>query len=148
MQNVIRGARIRADTATAHEATTSASSTLADHRDLEGETVSAPHAVDHPGRDVVLSPAQRAAAVQAHQQAAMSEEYLEGRTTDPATWLRTPKNLDRLAAFTRASDTRRRAMEHRKVPATDPASPVDQHCQEHEQQRQQPDSDQGQGLRP
>ncbi|MEW2426336.1 hypothetical protein AB0911_38545 [Streptomyces nigra] len=41
----------------------------------------------------------------------MPAEYLEGRTTDPTTWLRTPKNLDRLAAFTRAADTRRRAME-------------------------------------
>lgn len=33
-----------------------------------------PHAVDHPGRDAALTPAQRAAAVQAHQQAAMPEE--------------------------------------------------------------------------
>jgi hypothetical protein len=90
---------------------------------------------------------ERAAAVQAHQQAAMPEEYLEGRTTDPATWLRTPKNLDRAAAFTRAADTRR-AMEDRKAPAADPASPVDQHRQEHEQQRQQPAPGQGQGLRP
>ncbi|MEV5240179.1 hypothetical protein AB0K89_13880 [Streptomyces cinnamoneus] len=78
----------------------------------------------------------------------MPEEYLEGRTTDPATWLRTPKNLDRLAAFTRAADTRRRTMEDRKTPAAGPASPVDQRRQEHEQQRQQPDPGQGQGLRP
>lgn len=118
MQNAIRDARIRADTATANEATTttSAVSAPADHRDLEGETASAPHAVDHPGRDTALTPAQRAAAVQAHQQAAMPEEYLEGRTTDPATWQRTPKNLDRLAAFTRAAGTRRRAMEDRPKP--------------------------------
>ncbi|MEV5493636.1 hypothetical protein AB0L47_37705 [Streptomyces bobili] len=120
----------------------------ADHRDLEGETASAFHAVDHPGRDAAPTPVQRAAAVQAHQQAAMPEEYLEGRTTDPATWLRTPKNLDRLAAFTRAADTRRRVIEDRKAPAADPASPVDQRRQEHEQQRQQPDPGQGQGLRP
>jgi hypothetical protein len=113
VQNAIRDARIRADTATANEATTLALSAPADHRDLEGETASAPHAVDHPGRDAALTPAQRAAAVQAHQEAAMPEEYLEGRTTDPATWLRTPKNLDRLAAFTRATDTRRRACEAR-----------------------------------
>ncbi|TGB11639.1 hypothetical protein E4099_11835 [Streptomyces palmae] len=73
----------------------------------------------------------------------MPEEYLEGRMTDPATWLRTPKNLDRLAAF-----TDRRAVEDRKAPAADPDSPVDQHRQEHEQQRQQPDPGQGQGLRP
>ncbi len=115
VQNAIRDARIRADTATAtaNEATTSASSVPADHRDLEAKTASAPHAVDHSGRGAALSPAQRAAAVQAHQQAAMPEEYLEGRTTDPATWLRTPKNLDRLAAFARATDTRRRACEAR-----------------------------------
>lgn len=148
VQNAIRDARIRADTATANEATTSAASAPADHRDLEGETASAPHAVGHPGRAAALTPAQRAAAIQAHQQAAMPEEYLEGRTTDPATWLRTPKNLDRLAAFTRAADARRRAMEDRKAPAADPASPVDQHRQEHEQQRQQPDPGQGPGLRP
>lgn len=55
---------------------------------------------------------------------------------------------DRLAAFTRAADTRRRAMENRKAPAADLSSPVDQHRQEHEQQRQQPDPGQGQGLRP
>ncbi|MEV8297841.1 MobF family relaxase [Streptomyces rochei] len=113
VQNAIRDARIRADTATANEATTSASSVPADHRDLEAKTASAPHAVDHSGRGAALSPAQRAAAVQAHQQAAMPEEYLEGRTTDPATWLRTPKNLDRLAAVARAADTRRRACEAR-----------------------------------
>ncbi|MFJ6661629.1 hypothetical protein ACIQNG_35560 [Streptomyces sp. NPDC091377] len=148
VQNAIRDARIRAGTATVTQATTSAVSAPADHRDLEGEAASAPHAVDHPGRDAALNPAQRAAAVQAHQQAAMPEEYLEGRTTDPETWLRTPKNLDRLAAFTRAADTRRRAMEDRKAPAVDPASPVDQHRQEHQEQRQQPDPGQGQAPRP
>lgn len=141
MQNAIRDARIRSDTATANGATTSAVSAPADHRDVEGGTTSAPHTVDHPGRGAALTPAQRAAAVQAHQQAAMPEEYLEGRTTDPATWLRTPENLDRLAAFTRTADTRRRAMEDPKAPATDRAGPVDQH-------RQQPDPCQGQGCRP
>ncbi|MBQ0867360.1 MobF family relaxase [Streptomyces sp. RK75] len=143
VQNAFRDARIRADTA--NGATAPASS---EPRDLEGETASAPHVVDHPGRDFALTPAQRAAAVQVHQQAAMPKEYLEGRTTDPATWLRTPKDLDRLAAFTRAASARRRAMEDRQAPATDPASPVDQHRQEHEQQRQQPDPGQGQGLQP
>ncbi|MFF3489425.1 relaxase domain-containing protein [Streptomyces sp. NPDC002701] len=145
VQNAIRDARIRSDAAT--EASTSAVSAPADHRDLEGEMASAPHAVDHPGRDAALTPAQRAAAVQAHQQAAMPAEYLEGRTTDPATWLHTLKNLDRLAAVTRAADIRRRTMEDRKAPAADPASAVDQHRQEHEQQRQQPDPGQGQGFR-
>ncbi|MEW2267038.1 hypothetical protein ACGF5T_35105 [Streptomyces sp. NPDC047853] len=147
VQNAIRDARIRAANAT--EATASAVSAPADHRDLEGETASAPHTVDHPGRAATLAtPAQRAAAVQTHQQAAMPEEYLEGRTTDAATWLRTPRNLDRLAAFTRAADTRRRAIEDRKAPAADPANPVYQRRQDHEQQRQQPDLGQGQGLRP
>ncbi|MFI6289565.1 hypothetical protein ACIBCM_33325 [Streptomyces sp. NPDC051018] len=52
-----------------------------------------PHGVDHPGRDAVLIPGWRAAAVHAHQQTAMPQEYLEGRTTDPATWMRTPERL-------------------------------------------------------
>ncbi|MFE9252463.1 hypothetical protein [Streptomyces sp. NPDC007088] len=137
VQNAIRDARIRTDTAT--EATTTSASAVsapADHRDLEGETASAPHAVDHLGPDTALTPEQRAE---------MPEEYLEGHTTDPATWLSTPKNLDRLAAYTRAADTRRRVMGGRKAPAADPASPVDQHCQEHEQRRQQPGPGQGAG---
>ncbi|MEW2223413.1 hypothetical protein AB0939_29665 [Streptomyces sp. NPDC006990] len=78
----------------------------------------------------------------------MPEEHLEGRTTDPAAWLRTPKNLDRLATFTRAASTRRRAVEERETPDADPAGPVDQRRQEHEQQHQQPDPGQGQGLQP
>ncbi|MFE6766676.1 hypothetical protein [Streptomyces sp. NPDC057689] len=48
-----------------------------------------PIAVIHPGRDAAPPLAQQVAAVQAHQQAAMPEDYLEGRPTDPATWLRT-----------------------------------------------------------
>ncbi|MEU9189456.1 MobF family relaxase [Streptomyces sp. NPDC048484] len=113
----------------------------------------APHAVDHPGRDAALTPAQRAAAIQAHQEAAMPQEYLEGRTTDPATWMRTPKNLERFAAFTRAANDRRRAFEEGEIPApapaADPTGPVDRRRQEHEQQqqqRQQPGPGQGQGL--
>jgi hypothetical protein len=31
----------------------------------------------------------------------MPEEYLESRTTDPATWMRTPEKLKRLSAFVR-----------------------------------------------
>ncbi|MFB7919251.1 hypothetical protein [Streptomyces sp. NPDC056061] len=95
-----------------------------------------PHAVDHPGQDASLTPAQRAVAIQAHQQAAMPQEYLEGRTTDPATWIRTPENLERLAALTHAANARRRAIEDREDPAADPASLVDRRRQEHEQQRQ------------
>ncbi|WP_260867788.1 hypothetical protein [Streptomyces sp. SAJ15] len=41
----------------------------------------------------------------------MPQEYLEGRTTDPATWLTSPQNLARLAAFTRASEARGRTIE-------------------------------------
>ncbi|MEW2497577.1 MobF family relaxase [Streptomyces nodosus] len=115
------------------------------HHDQASEPA---HAVDHPGRDAALTPAQRAAAVQAHQQAAMPEKYLGGRTTDPATWLRTPENLERLAAFTRTTNARRRAMEGREAPAADPVSPVDQRRQEHEQQHRQPGQGQGQSLRP
>ncbi len=74
----------------------------------------------------------------------MPEECLEGRTTDPATWLRTPANLERLAAFTRAAKARRRAIEDREAPAADPARPVDQRRQEHHQ----PGPGQRQSLQP
>ncbi|MEU3879606.1 MobF family relaxase [Streptomyces californicus] len=107
-----------------------------------------PHAVDHPGRDAALTPAQRAAAVHVHQQAAMPEEYLEGRTTDPGTWLRTPENLDRLAAFTRAADARRRTYEDTESPAEPGAPAADRHHQEHEQQYRQPGHGQDPGPRP
>ncbi|MFE5199025.1 MobF family relaxase [Streptomyces sp. NPDC056601] len=89
------------------------------------------HAVDHLDSDVAFTPAKRAAAVHSHQQAAMPE-LLEGRTTNPATWLRTPENLNRLAAFTREADARRRAIEDRKIQAPADA-PTDQHHQAHEQ---------------
>ncbi|MEV5604614.1 hypothetical protein AB0L33_24545 [Streptomyces sp. NPDC052299] len=39
--------------------------------------------------------ADTAVVVQVHKQAVTPAEYLEGRTTDPATWLRTPRNLER-----------------------------------------------------
>ncbi|MFI2235635.1 hypothetical protein [Streptomyces chrestomyceticus] len=58
----------------------------------------------------------------------MPEEYLEGRTTDAATWLYTPKNLARLAAFTKASEARSRIIadgpqpQERTADAADPAS--------------------------
>lgn len=52
---------------------------------------SAPHVVDHPDRDTALTSAQRAAAAHVHQETAMPEEYLEGRTTDTAMWLHTPQ---------------------------------------------------------
>ncbi|QRV39218.1 relaxase domain-containing protein (plasmid) [Streptomyces californicus] len=115
--------------------------------DHHGPASAPPHAVDHPGRGTLLTPAQRAAAVHAHQQAAMPEEHLEGRTTDPGTWLRTPENLDRLAAFTRAADARRRTYEDTESPAAPDAPAADRHHQEHEQQRQ-PGHGQDPGPRP
>jgi hypothetical protein len=97
LQNAIRAART--EPVVRDEAPAASVNT---HRHYDQE-LAAPHAVDHPGRDV-LAPKQRAAAIHAHQQAAMPQEYLEGRTTDSATWLRTPENLDRLAAFKREVD--------------------------------------------
>ncbi|KQX44461.1 hypothetical protein ASD97_39355 [Streptomyces sp. Root63] len=78
----------------------------------------------------------------------MPEEYLEGRTTDPETWVRTPENLDRFAAFTREVNARRRAIEDGQTLGADPAIAVDRHRQEHEQQHRQPGQDQGQGFQP
>lgn len=108
--------------------------------DIPAVTASAAaHADGHPDRDAALPPAQRAASVHVHQQAAMPQESPEGRTTDPATWLRTPENLDRLAAVTRAANARRRAIEaieDQELPAP-PATPADLHRREHEQQHQQ-----------
>ncbi|MER5295271.1 hypothetical protein ABT382_24850 [Streptomyces pharetrae] len=80
-------------------------------------------------------------------QAAMPQEYLEGSTTDPATWMRTPANLKRLAAITRAADARRHALEDREFPAPI-ADPVDPRRQEHEQQHPQPGPQRGQGPGP
>ncbi|XMN04576.1 MobF family relaxase [Streptomyces griseobrunneus] len=107
-----------------------------------------PHAVDYPGRDAALTSVQRTAAVHAHQQAAMPDVYLGGRTTDPATWLRTPESLERFAAFTRAANARRRAIEERQHPAADSGSPIDRHRQEHEQQHRQSGQDHGPGFQP
>ncbi|WP_177198654.1 hypothetical protein [Streptomyces colonosanans] len=43
-------------------------------------------------------------------------EQLEGRTTDLATWMRTPANLDRFTAFKREADAGRRAIADRQQP--------------------------------
>lgn len=55
-------------------------------------------------------------------------ELLDGRTTDPVTWLRTPESPARFAAFTREADARRRAIVDRQQPEqpTDAAGPTDQ----------------------
>ncbi|MFF8717425.1 MobF family relaxase [Streptomyces sp. NPDC015184] len=144
LQNAIRDARILSS------ARDEAPTTTASNAAPDDQAAAAPHAVVHPDRDAALTPAQRAAAaIQAHQQAAMPEEYLEGRTTDPATWLRTPENLERLAALTRAADARRRAIEKGELPDPGPgagsAKPADRR-REHEQQHQQPGP--GQGIQP
>uniref|UniRef100_UPI003F498997 MobF family relaxase n=1 Tax=Streptomyces achromogenes TaxID=67255 RepID=UPI003F498997 len=145
VRNAIRAARTTpAGQADAPAATSAAAHTGERHHD---QASAPPHAVDHPGRAAAPAPAQRAAAVHAHQQAAMPEEYLGGRTTDAGTWLRTPKNLERLAAFTRAADARRRAYEDTNFPAA-PDAPADGHRQEHEQQHRQPGHGQGPGPRP
>ncbi|MER5200471.1 MobF family relaxase [Streptomyces sp. NPDC002755] len=145
VRNAIRAARTAAaGQAVAPAATSAAAHTYDQRHDQASEP---PRAVDHPGRDAALTPAQRADAVHAHQRAAMPEEYLGGRTTDAATWLRTPKNLERLAAFTRAADARRRAYEDKKSPVA-PDAPADGHRQEHEQQHQQPGHGQSPGPRP
>ncbi|MFD8820984.1 MobF family relaxase [Streptomyces sp. NPDC059605] len=110
----------------------------------EAPAAAAPHAVAHPDRAAALTPAQRAAAIQAHQQAAMPEEYLEGRTTDAATWLRTPQNLARLAALTQAAEARSRIVaggQQPKQPAKDAADPA-------RQQHRTTQPDQGRGASP
>ncbi|SCF89753.1 hypothetical protein GA0115256_143719 [Streptomyces sp. DconLS] len=85
------------------------------------------------GRCRPFTPAQRAAAVQSHQQAAMPEGYLEGpydrpaRTGEPGT----------ARAFTRAANGRRPANEEgvTLAPAADAAAPADRRRKEQEQHR-------------
>jgi hypothetical protein len=106
----------------------------------------APHGVDHPGRAAAQTPAQRAAAIHAHQQAAMPQEYLEGRTTDPATWMTSPQNLARIAAFTRAAEARsltveeqadqtKHAHQAKQAPAGDAGSQQQHHTAQPDQGR-------------
>ncbi|MFC8262676.1 MobF family relaxase [Streptomyces sp. NPDC057291] len=140
LQNAIR--TTRAVPAAARDEAPAATASATGRPDDHNQDQAAPHAVDHPDRDAALTPGQRAAAVHAHQQAAMPEEYLEGRTTDPATWLDTPENLDRLAAVTREANARRRAIADRPKPEqpTDAVNPADQ------QQHHTPRPDQGRGA--
>ncbi|MFC8793378.1 MobF family relaxase [Streptomyces cinereoruber] len=151
VQNAIRTARAARTTAPAVPGgapATAGTTTVTEHHGQEEHDPAPPHAVDHPGRDAALTPKQRADTVHTHLQAAMPEEYLEGRTTDARTWLRTPENLERLAAFTRAADARRRAYEDNKPPAAPDTPAADGHRQEHEQQHRQPGHGQGPGPRP
>ncbi|MFD9466183.1 hypothetical protein [Streptomyces sp. NPDC060027] len=71
-------------------------------------------------------------------------EPIEGRTTDPATWMRTPEPLNRLAAFTREAAVRRRAIAGREQNAsvTDPGS------QQHQQSGPEHGPGPGPGQRP
>ncbi|GAA1149117.1 MobF family relaxase [Streptomyces javensis] len=143
LQNAIRTARAAPAAAwdEAHAATASATAHTEAHNHDHDQAAATPHAVDHPDRDAALTPVQRAAAHHAHQQAAMPE-HLEGRTTDPASWLRTPENLSRLAAFTREADARRRAIADRQQPERPAAAdrPTNQ------QQHHTPRPDQGRGA--
>ncbi|MFB9608600.1 MobF family relaxase [Streptomyces roseofulvus] len=142
LQNAIRDARTAPPARDgAPAATASAPTHTGDHHHDQAAT--APHAVDHPDRAAALTPAQRAAAVHAHQQAAMPEEYLEGRTTDPATWLHTPKNLARLAAFTQAAEARARTIADGAQPQQPAPDAVDATRQQHH--TTQPDQGRGAG---
>ncbi|MFF0837655.1 MULTISPECIES: MobF family relaxase [unclassified Streptomyces] len=133
MQNAIRATR------------TAPAAALTDHH---GQAADVRYGANHPRRDAVLTPAQRTIAVNARHQAAMPEEgYLKGRTTDPETWMRTPANLERLAAIARAADSRRRALEDREVPAP-AADPVDPRRQEHEEQHPQSRHGRGRDIQP
>lgn len=130
VQNAIRAARTTAPPAPDGAPATAGTTMPTEHRGQDEYDQAPPHAVDHPGRDAALTPKQRAEATQAHLQAAMPEEYLEGRTTDPATWLRTPENLTRLAKFTQEAEARRRLFERTQPDpdtATDAPAPADQH---------------------
>lgn len=143
LQNAIRAAR--AAPAAARDEATAATASAAAHTDdhHHDQAATAPHAVDHPQRDATLTPTQRAAAVHAHQQAAMPEE-LEGRTTDPATWANSPKNLARFAAFASEADARRRAVEDQaqRAPAADPG------LQQHQHSSPEPGHGHAPGARP
>jgi hypothetical protein len=101
LQNAISAART-APAPEQDEAPAAPASTTANTVHHDDQAAATPHAVDHHDRAAALTPAQQAAAVHAHQQATMPE-LLEGRATDPATWLRTPENLNRLAVLPTAS---------------------------------------------
>ncbi|MEV5432585.1 hypothetical protein [Streptomyces sp. NPDC052701] len=119
-------------------ATAPATTHTQDHHDQD---TAAPHAAGHPGRHATLTPAQQAAAVHAHRQAAMPE-LLEGRTTDPATWMRAPGNLARLTASKREADARRRAVAGHRQPEqpAESVGPADQ------RQHPTPRTDPGRGA--
>ncbi|GAA2262372.1 hypothetical protein GCM10010232_62430 [Streptomyces amakusaensis] len=107
LQNAIRAARIAPG---AQDAAATASTAAHTGHDHHGDRAAdPPHAVDQPGRDAVLAPAQRAA-VHAHLQAAMPQEYAEGRTTDPETWTTSPERLAFLAKLAADAEARSRSL--------------------------------------
>ncbi|MFH9426296.1 MobF family relaxase [Streptomyces sp. NPDC017529] len=147
LQNAIRNARTApAARDGAPSATTPATARTGDHHD--DQAAAAPHAVDHPDRAAALTPAQQAAAVHVHQQAAMPEEYLEGRTSDPATWLYTPKNLARLAAHTKAAEARSRIVADGPQPQQPTADAADPASQQQHHHTPRPDQGRGAGRTP
>ncbi|MBD3934949.1 relaxase domain-containing protein [Streptomyces chumphonensis] len=109
-----------------------------------------PHGVDHPSREAAQTPAQRAAAIHAHQQAAMPQEYLEGRTTDPATWMTSPQNLARIAALTRAAEAHGRTVEEQadRTKHAHPAKQAPAADAGRQQQHHTAQTDQGRGVGP
>ncbi|MGW1656586.1 MobF family relaxase [Streptomyces atratus] len=143
LQNAIRAA-LTAPPAVRDEAPATAASAVPPANDHDQ---AAPHAVDHPGRDTALTPAQRAAAIHAHQQAAMPQEYLEGRTTDPATWMTSPQNLARIAALTHAAEARGRTVEEQadQTKQAKQAPAADAGGQQQRHPTAQPDQDKGAG---
>ncbi|MER5466395.1 hypothetical protein ABT010_38310 [Streptomyces sp. NPDC002668] len=165
LQDAIQTARTAPRTAHGHGSTTDADTAHAfSHQHDRPDTDTT--GVEHDQAPAVApTPAQRAAAVAAHQQAAMPKQLLPpapqadpdpqepapepesgpevapepeheageeaGRTTDPGTWMRSPENLERLAAFTREAAARSRGILEReqKPNAVDPAS-QQQHTQQ------------------
>lgn len=77
----------------------------------------------------------------------MPQEYLEGRTTDPATWMTSPQNLARIAALTRAAEARSRTVEEQadqtKQATQAPAADAGRQQQRHP--TAQPDQGRGPG---
>ncbi|WP_327166804.1 MobF family relaxase [Streptomyces zaomyceticus] len=145
VQKAIRAARTTLPTMPAGAPAETGTATLTEGTVLGEHDPAPPHAVDHSDRGVALTPKRRADAVHTHQQAAMPQEHLEGRTTDPATWLRTPENLARLAKFNLDADARRRLLERTQPdPEADAAAPapVDQ------RQHRVPGPGQGGGAAP
>ncbi len=75
----------------------------------------------------------------------MPEEHREGRTTETARWLHTPKNLARLAAFTKAAEARARTVGEGQQPEQSAKDAGD--AARHQHHTTQPDQGKGGGDR-